>query len=404
MTSLRILLVMVEPPLPFGNAAGRGYYVLLKGLAERGHQVTAFAACTNPTDIDEARRVFPPTAYDLRCFPAPRRRGGAAKLATLRRPYAYTFGPDLLSSLHAEAARGFDVLHLEQLWSGWVGLPWADRAVLNVHYLYEVDLGSSTDWRRRWSRDRWLARRATRCLVPRYPTITTLTPRLAREVQRLHPAADVRAIPLGLDTDLYPFEAPRSRRQGAVVSLIGSFTWLPTYSAGLRLLRLWPEILRRVPGARLELVGRGAGVLLDHGANAPGIAVHDTVDDVLPYFAAAAVLLYAPARASGMKVKVLEAFALGVPVVTTSEGIEGLPARDGIEAGVADDDPGLIERTVALLLDVDRAERQRQAARALVETHCRPDAIVDAFEEVYRGVVRGDVATAVRAGAIGLAL
>jgi glycosyltransferase involved in cell wall biosynthesis len=395
MTSFRVLLVMIEPPLPFGNAAARGYYVLLKGLVDRGHQVTAFVACTSHSDLEQAEQVFPRSSYDLRCFPAPRRQGVAAKVATLQRPYSYMFGPELLASLQAEAERGFDVLHLEQLWSGWAGLPWARRAVLNVHYLYEVDLGS----RWRYSRDRWLARRGARSLVGRFPTITTLTPRLSSQLRRLNPWARVRTVPLGLDSGLYPFEPCRERSGPPVVALIGSFTWLPTYEAGRRLLRLWPEIARRVPGARLQLVGRGAGVLLDRGARAPGIDVHDSVDDVFPYFAATDVLLYAATAASGMKVKVLEAFALGVPVVTTSEGIEGLPARDGVEAGVADDDSGLIERTVALLGDPGRADRQRQAARALVESHCGPGPVLDAFEDIYRGVARGAVRTAVPIGA-----
>ena len=41
---------------------------------------------------------------------------------TIRRPYSYMFGPELRRDLAAELARGFDVLHLEQLWSGWLGL------------------------------------------------------------------------------------------------------------------------------------------------------------------------------------------------------------------------------------------------------------------------------------------
>ena len=45
------------------------------------------------------------------------------------------FGPDLRAALDAELGRGFDVLHLEQLWSGWLGLEHVDRALVNVHYL-----------------------------------------------------------------------------------------------------------------------------------------------------------------------------------------------------------------------------------------------------------------------------
>jgi hypothetical protein len=60
-----------------------------------------------------------------------------------------------------------------------------------------------------------------------------------------------------------------------------------------------------------------------------------------------------------------------------------LPAEDGIHAGVCDDDAGLIERTIALLLDPAAQNRQRCAGRALLEAHCGPAPTVDAIERVY---------------------
>lgn len=59
MKRLRIALLMVEPPLPFGNAASRWFYVLLKQLVERGHAVTAFAACSKRPEIQGTRDLFP---------------------------------------------------------------------------------------------------------------------------------------------------------------------------------------------------------------------------------------------------------------------------------------------------------------------------------------------------------
>jgi hypothetical protein len=100
------------------------------------------------------------------------------------------------------------------------------------------------------------------------------------------------------------------------------------------------------------------------------------------------VMLYAPERGSGAKVKVLEAFALGTPVVTTSEGVEGIDALDGIHAGIDDDDAGLISRTVALLGDAGRADRQRRAARALVERHCDLAAALDGVEAAHDAILR----------------
>ena len=84
-----------------------------------------------------------------------------------------------------------------------------------------------------------------------------------------------------------------------------------------------------------------------------------------------------------MKVKVLEAFALGVPVVTNQDGVEGIAALDGVHAGVSEDDAGLIERTLALLKNPKRQERQRRAARALLTAHCSPDVTLTGVEAVY---------------------
>src|SRR5258707_15898978 len=140
MPRLRIIVVMIEPPLPFGNAAARWYYVLLKGLAERGYRVTAFATCSKPQEIEEAKQLFPAPAYDLRCYPHPHRSGPGAKWETLRRPYSYMFSPQFQNDLETELACGFDGLHLEQLWSGWMGRYHAHRALVNVLNLLSIDL------------------------------------------------------------------------------------------------------------------------------------------------------------------------------------------------------------------------------------------------------------------------
>src|SRR4051812_27862785 len=143
MRPMRILVVMIEAPLPFGNAAARWFYVLLKGLVERGHRVTAFAACTKAEEIEKAKALFPAPEYDLRLYPFPVRGGVGAKLETLRRPYSYMFAPELKRDLEAELARGFDVLQLEQLWCGWLGLDHAEKAVVNLHHLVWIDLSES---------------------------------------------------------------------------------------------------------------------------------------------------------------------------------------------------------------------------------------------------------------------
>jgi glycosyltransferase involved in cell wall biosynthesis len=118
------------------------------------------------------------------------------------------------------------------------------------------------------------------------------------------------------------------------------------------------------------------------------VAIHEDVPEIRPYFAAADAMLYAPAPATGMKVKVLEAFALGLPVVTTPDGVEGIGALDGVHAGVATEDADLVERTVALLRDPELRAERRLAARQLVESTCDPRAALDRLADIYSMVGR----------------
>jgi glycosyltransferase involved in cell wall biosynthesis len=389
MRPLRIALVLIEPPLPFGNAAGRWFFVLLRGLVARGHRVSAFAACSKSAEIAAAHDLFPSPAYDLRLFPFPDRCGWRAKAETLVRPYSYMFAPALKAALAATLDQGVDVLHLEQLWSGWLGLGHADRTLINVHYLSAIDLGKARPGSPRARLERALATSAERRLIKRYQFLRAVSDRLAQALRQIHPAAEVRTVPLGLDASLYPFiPAARRNTEAAIVTLIGSMDWYPSYSAAVRLLtRLWPEIKRQVPAARLQIAGWSArqrlAPYLRENIDLTDVAVDQDVANIGPYFERAGIFLYAPERGSGMKVKVQEAMAFGVPVVTTREGVEGLPALDGQHAGISDDDEGLIARTVELLRDPGRQDRQRHAARQLVEAHCGPAPTLDAIEAIY---------------------
>jgi glycosyltransferase involved in cell wall biosynthesis len=382
---LRILVVLIEPPLPFGNAAARWFYVLLRGLVERGHRVTTFAACSKTEDIAKAYELFPRPQYDLRCYPYPKRQGLGAKVESLRRPYSFMFGPDLRRDLDDELARGFDVLHLEQLWSGWVGLRHVEKTLVNVHHLVWIDLSEvrPKSWRGRM--ERWLMGSTEARLIRRFKYFRSCSPRLVPEMLSANPRADISVIPVGVDPAQYRYIPDAERTGEPVVSVIGSMGWYPTHSAAVRLLtRLWPEIKRRVPAARAQIVGWNAREALKEFLGRPDVTIEENVPDIKPYFQRTGVLLYAPGRGSGMKIKVLEALGFGVPVVTTSEGVEGLPAEDGVHVGLTEDDAGLVERTVRLLQDPEGQNRQRAAGRALLESHCGPQQTLDALELVYQ--------------------
>jgi len=380
----RILLALSNAPAPFGNAAARWYYVLLKGLQELGYRVTAFAASTDPKETETAQGLFPAGQFDLRCYPFPRRNGLVAKWQTFRQPHGYNFSSALRRDLRTEISRGFDILHCEQTWTGWLGLDVPKQTVVNVHYSFQIDCAHLEPGSFREHLMTKRTQQAERRLLRRFPVICALTEPLAQRVRNINPHARVEVIPLGLDSTLYEYRERRPTAAEPVIGMIGSFDWQPTYLAGKRLLcRLWPRIHAEIPGARLMLVGRHARKAMEPLGCGPGVEIHESVPEIAPYFHALDVFVYAPTHGSGMKVKVLEAFAFGAPVVTTQSGAEGLPLSPGVHACIGDSDEEIVHQTVTLLRHPDRALQQARESRQLLETYCSPQTTVQQYSKLY---------------------
>src|SRR6185295_9444092 len=109
------------------------------------------------------------------------------------------------------------------------------------------------------------------------------------------------------------------------------------------------RVRAQVPHARLIVAGWGADRYLGEHAGVPGLELRANIQHPRDFFSQVAVMAYPPGRGSGMKIKVMEAMAFGVPVVTTSEGVEGLAVEPGVHAHVADDDGLIADRVVDLL-------------------------------------------------------
>jgi glycosyltransferase involved in cell wall biosynthesis len=217
--------------------------------------------------------------------------------------------------------------------------------------------------------------------VRRHRHVVASSP-LVAQVLREWGAKDVVLAPLSLDPGLYrpaPLDGP------PVAGLIGTAAWPPTESAIRRLVDdVWPRVLRRVPDARLVLAGRGTDRL---GLRPPpGVELLGEVASGRGLFQSLALFLFPLPRGSGMKVKVLEALASGIPVVTTAAGAEGIAPSGGV---VVESDPERIAAVAAELLTDERARRERgAAARADFERRFAPRPATEPLVELYARIVR----------------
>jgi glycosyltransferase involved in cell wall biosynthesis len=200
----------------------------------------------------------------------------------------------------------------------------------------------------------------------------------AERARDLVPSAPLTCVALGYQ----PEGAVRKHNQSSRLStaiFVGTLSYAPNREAVRVLLRLWPRMRDELGLDRLVFVGRDAGSVVRAGG---GIEVHSNVPQVAPILTQADVLLVPLATGGGVRVKIIEAFALGVPVVATKVGIEGLGAVDDTHAVVVDGPDAIIE---GLRRARDVSVRTRLAGNAyeLWRERYSPEKMIDSMLQVY---------------------
>jgi glycosyltransferase involved in cell wall biosynthesis len=168
-----------------------------------------------------------------------------------------------------------------------------------------------------------------------------------------------------------------------VVAFVATLGWAPNVEAALWLGRdIWPEVVRRVPGARLLLVGRDPAPEVQALA-APDVEVTGTVADVSPFLAQARVLVAPLLAGGGTRLKIMEALGAGRPVVATTIGCDGLQDLVGRGVVLADDTATMVEKITELLTDAPTARLLgKKGHDAIIEGHTWDRALAPLFEAV----------------------
>jgi glycosyltransferase involved in cell wall biosynthesis len=400
---------MVTPFLPSAGAVNAGELVMFRQvqkLAER-HHVTLVSFADRGSDSRPAVDALHGSGIDVRAAERPsltgpqrwrRRPGLAVRWLRGDRPLqVLDFQSATMQRLIDQVTQEVDadLIQVEYSWMGGYRYPARMPTVLTEHEVGIIparenlirahqnpqpllSLRAAADYVR-WNRYELAVCR-------RFSRVQVFTNRdrevLLRYLPELHPR--LRVNPFGMDLPL-PAD-PRAEDPRALV-FVGGFVHPPNVDAALWLGReIMPRLRRAVPDCHLWIVGSNPpdDVVALAGDD---ITVTGRVAEVEPFLARAAVVV-APLRlGGGMRFKVLQAMAMGRPVVTTALGATGIggPGRPPlvVASGAAD----FASATAELFADPARRRKLGAAARACVALHHGWDGYLDRLERTYREIL-----------------
>ena len=182
---------------------------------------------------------------------------------------------------------------------------------------------------------------------------------------------------------------PRASSGPPTVLHLGTMFWPPNVTGVVWFARsVWPQVRAQAPDARFVIVGKNPPPDVLALTNDPSITVTGYVPDPTPYLAAADAFVVPLHAGGGMRVKILDAWLWGLPIVSTSIGAEGMEICAGENLLIANDAPAFAAAVIRCLADPVLNANLRTAGRAWVEATYAWQVVYQRVDEVYRQLVR----------------
>lgn len=377
---MKILFLCNKSPYPALEGGPMAMNSMIEGMIEAGHEVKVLAVNSDKFQvvIDDI-----PTTYqaktgielihlDLRIKPF----DAFVNLFTnksyhVERFVSEDFRKRLIQILDSQS---FDVVQLETLFM----VPYLDdirqhskalvvlRAHNIEHLIWERIAGQTRFWPKKWYL-RHLAltlKRFELWALKQVDGIAAITRKDAFFFKR-YASCPVIDIPFGIDPAKY---------QGNVVATnwaslfhIGSMNWMPN-EEGIKwfLENVWPEVNKRLPQTKLFLAGRYMPQWLLKNAF-PNVEVVGEVDDAQEFVSKHGIAIVPLLSGSGIRIKIIEAMALGRAVITTEIGAEGIFYKQGENILIAERPDEFADAIEQLVNETDKAQQMGQKARQLIE-------------------------------------
>ena len=197
----------------------------------------------------------------------------------------------------------------------------------------------------------------------------------------------ISVIPIAVDTDQI---RPVARNTDSLNILTMGTLYYPPNADGIRwfVQEVFPLVRGKMPNATLTIVGKNPPrdfVRLSEDSQS-GVKVTGFVEELDPYFAKSALMVIPVRAGGGMRVRILEAFARAMPVITTTIGLEGIDAQRGSDVLVEDNPSNFADAVLRLLHDKELQATLASNGRRLVETKYNWQVVLDELDKTYQRI------------------
>jgi GT2 family glycosyltransferase/glycosyltransferase involved in cell wall biosynthesis len=220
----------------------------------------------------------------------------------------------------------------------------------------------------------------------RFDKIATLTDADRKELLSFEPNLDIEVVPMALDSSCFmPQDIPEEPN---TLVFIGYFRHSPNVHGIMRFCReILPLIRQDIPETKLLIVGSSPPREIIRLGEMGNVVVTGWVEDVRPYIARSSVYTAPLWLGTGMRGKILEAWGMAKPVVTTSVGSQGIDCTPGENILIADDPQGFAAQTVRLLRDKVLREKLGKNGRRQVEAKYDWEIVIRQVEDMYDEII-----------------
>jgi len=227
-----------------------------------------------------------------------------------------------------------------------------------------------------------IAQRFESFMFTPYANTVVVSGRDRDELVQINPKLNVTVISNGVDT--YGFR-PRPVQRIPALLFVGNYEYAPNVDAAMRLAtEIFPTVQARVSQVRLWLVGNAPPPEM-MALESDSIRVTGRVPDVRPYLARASAFVSPLRLGAGIKNKILEALAMGCPVIGTPVSLDGIAVQDGHDV-LAADGTAMIDGIVRLLQDADLRKQLSTNGRKLIEARYSWGQVAQEYEHLYKNL------------------